>query len=205
MSVYSSRHVLSAVTFTASMTALLALPVTAQYGGPSGPTTSVRGGAAGSEVVVSMPSGLAPSARVSMGFGGLSGGYELLGRAETTPEGGISVTLTVPGWAERNLVYFFFVNVGGGVRLFSDPFIVTAPTGVLQVAGSVSEVTDGCVVISGLDDTRYAITGVNRPVAVGSRVSVDSNLSLLEGELAAGSPCARPAIPVKAYAVRVAG
>jgi hypothetical protein len=150
-----------------------------------------------------MPSGLAPGARVSVGFGGLSGGYELLGRAEIDPEGGISVTLTVPTWTERNLVYFFFVNVGGGTRLFSDPFIVTGPTGLLQVAGSVTEVTDGCVVITALDDTRYALTGVNTPVAVGSRVSVDGNLNLLDGDLAAGSGCGRPAIPVKVYSIRV--
>jgi hypothetical protein len=178
-------------------------PATAQYEGRAGPTTSVQGGAPGSEVVVSMPSGLAPGARVSVGFGGLSGGYELLGRAEVDPQGGISVTLTVPAWTERNLVYFFFVNVGGGTRLFSDPFVVTGPTGVLQVAGSVTEVTDGCVVITALDDTRYALTGLNTPVAVGSRVSVDGNLNLLDGNLAAGSRCGRPAIPVKVYSIRL--
>lgn len=183
--------------------AVVAMPAAAQYGGRAGPTLSVQGGAVGSEVVVSMPSGLAPGARVSIGFGGLSGGYELVGRTEATPEGGLSITLPVPSWAERNLVYFFFVNVGGGVRLFSDPFIVTGPTGVLQLSGEVTAVSDVCVVVTALDDTRYALTGVTTPVAVGARVSVDGNLNLLDGDLTAGSACGRPAIPVKAYSVRV--
>jgi hypothetical protein len=147
-----------------------------------------------------MAGGLAPGARVSIGFGGLSGSYELLGRAEVGPDGTLATTLTVPSWVERNLVYFFFVNVGGGVRLFSDPFIATGAEGLLQVIGSVSEATEGCVVITALDDTRYALTGVTTPVTVGSRITVDGHLGSVEGE---GASCGgRPAIPVRVARVR---
>jgi hypothetical protein len=183
---------------------LLAGSAPAQDAAPQKPLISVQGGPVGTEVTVSMTSGLAPSGRASVGFGGLSGGYELLGRAETGPEGALFGTFTVPGWAERNLVYFFFVNVGGGTRAFSDPFIVTGPLGALQVNGSVTEVADGCVLITALDDTRYTLFGVTSPVAVGATVAVDGNLGSPDGAAPAGSRCAgRPSIPVRVRTIRV--
>ena len=189
------------LTLTAAATLCLSEPVAAQYGGQTGPATSVRGGPVGTEVHLSMSGGLAPGARVSIGFGGLSGSYELLGRAEVAADGTLATSVTVPSWAERNLVYFFFVNAGGGVRLFSDPFIVTGAEGLLQVIGAVSEASDGCVVITALDDTRYALNGVATPVTVGARITVDGHLAPVaapEGFACGG----RPAIPVRVSRVR---
>jgi hypothetical protein len=183
---------------------LFTLEAAAQYGGPTGPVTSVRGAAVGSEVVVSMSSGLAPGARISLNFGGLSGGYEILGRAEADASGAFQTTLIVPTWAQRNEVYFVFANVGGGVRLFSDPFIVTGPLGAVQVSGTVTEVADGCVLIAGLDETRYTLFNVTTPVAVGARVRVDGTVSNLDRVVPEGSSCAgRPAIPVRVETIRV--
>ena len=193
-----------ALPFAALAALLLAPPAAAQYGARPGPSTSVRGAAVGGEVLVSMTSGLAPGARVSIGFGGLSGGYELLGRVEADAEGGFSTTLTVPDWAERNLVYLFFVNVGGGVRLFSDPFVVTGPLGALQVRGTVAEVSEGCVLITAFDDTRYALSGgVGTVVSVGARVAVDGNVAPRQGPSADGSLCGAPAVPVRVRTLRV--
>jgi hypothetical protein len=84
-----------------------------------------------------MPAGLAPGARVSLGFGGMSGGYELVGRADADASGAFSVSVPVPSWAEPNVVYYFFVNLGGGIRTLSDPFLVTSPEGALDVTGTV--------------------------------------------------------------------
>ena len=188
----------------ATALAALAMPGAGQDAAPPKPLTSVQGGPAGTEVTVSLPGGLPGGARASIGFGGLSGGYELLGRAEIGAEGALFGTFTVPSWAERNLVYFFFVNAGGGTRLFSDPFIVTGPLGALQVTGDVSETADGCVLITALDDTRYTLFGVTTPVAVGATVAVDGNLGSLEGVAPAGSRCAgRPSIPVRVRTIRV--
>lgn len=198
----SVRSVHRLVTLPAAAVMVLAVPVSGQYGGPAGPTTSLRGGPVGTEVQLSMTSGLAPGARVSIGFGGLSGGYELITRTEVGPDGAVSATATVPSWAERNFVYFFFVNAGGGVRLFSDPFIVTGPDGLLQVVGAVSEATEGCVVINALDDTRYALSGVTTPVMVGSRITVDGHVAPQDAAPEASTCGGRPAIPVRVARVR---
>jgi hypothetical protein len=203
MSVALVRKLRSVAALAAAATAVLTMPAAGQDAAPPKPLTSVQGGPVGTEVTVSLPGGLPGGARASVGFGGLSGGYELLGRAEIGPEGALFGTFTVPRWAERNLVYFFFVNAGGGTRLFSDPFIVTGPLGALQVTGSVIETVDGCVLMAGLDDTRYTLFGVTTAFAVGARVAVDGNLGVLDGVAPAGSRCAdKPSIPVRVRTIR---
>jgi hypothetical protein len=198
------RHLGRSVSLAAASALMLSISVAAQEAAPPKPVISVQGGPVGTEVTLSMTSGLAPGGRASVGFGGLSGGYELLGRAETGPEGALFGTFAVPSWAERNLVYFFFVNAGGGTRLFSDPFIVTGPLGALQVTGTVTEVVDGCALISAPDNTRFALYGSTTTVAVGATVAVDGNLGSLDGVAPAGSRCAeRPAIPVRVRSLRV--
>lgn len=183
---------------------LLALPVSAQDPEAPRPLTSVPGAPVGSEVFVTMTEGLPPDRGVSLGFGGLSGGYELLARPTTGPGGALFTGVTVPSWAEPNLVYFFFLNLGGGVRIFSDPFIVTGPDGALQVTGSVSEADEGCLVMTGLDGTRYALNGVTTPVPVGVDVVVDGTLGFPESLLPERSPCAaQPAIPVRVRSIQV--
>jgi hypothetical protein len=197
MALAMQRYFAGPFGLAAAASLLVGVPLAAQYGAPSGPTTSVRGAPIGADVVVSMVTGLAPGARVSVGFGGLSGGYELLGRGEVGPDGAVAVTVKVPNWVERNLVYFFFVNAGGGVRLFSDPFLVTWEGGALQVRGAVSEVAGGCVHITGLDDTRYALSGVTTPLAVGTQVIVDGHVGS-DAAVEAGAACGgRPAIPIR--------
>jgi hypothetical protein len=182
---------------------LSALPLAAQYGAPAQPTLSVPGAAVGSQVTVSMSQGLPPGSRMSMGFGGLSGSYELIGRAQTDSLGAFSLTVAVPEWAERNRIYYFFLNAGGASRLFSDPFIVTDGEGALQVTGFVTEMADGCVVMAGFDETKYALIGVTTTHAVGDRITVDGSLGAAQGVVPAGSPCARrPSIPVRVRAVR---
>jgi hypothetical protein len=196
------RYLSGAATLAAAATVLLALPAAAQDGAPR-PMAAVPGGPVGAEIFISVSGGLAPGARMSLGFGGLSGGYELLGRVEAGPDGVLATTVTVPSWAEPNLVYHFFLNLGGGVRVFSDPFLVTGPEGALQVMGSVSEVDEGCVLLTGLDETRYTLTGVPAPVEVGERVTVDGNLGVGQGAEGGPSPCAgRPGVPVRVRAIR---
>jgi hypothetical protein len=188
--------------FAAAAASLTALPAAAQYGAPPQPLVSDAGAAVGTEVTVSMTQGLPPRSRISMGFGGLSGSYELIGRAETDSLGAFTLRVAVPAWAERNRIYYFFLNTGGDSRLFSDPFIVTGAEGALQVTGFVTEVVDGCVVIAGFDDTKYALLGVTSKHAVNDRVTVDGNLAG-RGVAPAGSPCSRrPSIPIRVREVR---
>jgi hypothetical protein len=182
---------------------LIALPAAAQYGAPAQPQLSAPGAAVGSEVTVSMTQGLPPGSRMSMGFGGLSGSYELVGRAETDSLGAFSIRVAIPAWAERNRIYYFFLNTGGATRLFSDPFIVTGADGALTVTGFVTEMAGGCVVIAGFDETKYALLGVTTRHAVGDRVTVDGNLGTAQGVVPDGSPCARrPSIPIRVREVR---
>jgi len=194
---------LKLATLAAAASVLPALPGAAQVGGSPRPTLSAQGGMVGDPVTVTMSSTLAAGSRVSLGFGGLSGGFELLERAEVGPGGAMSFSVAVPSWAERDLIYYFFVNVGPGTRILSDPFIVTGPEGELRVTGAVSEVADGCVVIVALDDTRYALNGVTGPVLVGSRIAVDGTLGAGGGNLPTDSPCTEPrVIPVSARRVQ---
>jgi len=199
---YSLARYLKLATLAAAAALLPALPAAAQNGGSPRPTLSALGGSVGDPVTVTMTSTLPAGSRVSLGFGGLSGGFELLERAEVGPGGALSFSVAVPSWAERDLIYYFFVNLGPGTRILSDPFIVTGPEGELQVTGAVAQVADGCVVIVALDDTRYALSGVTGSVLVGSRIAVDGNLGSGAG-LPAGSPCTEPqVIPVSARRVQ---
>jgi hypothetical protein len=186
-----------------SVTLLLATHAAGQDDAPR-PMASVPGGPAGSEVFISMAGGrLEPGARVSLGFGGLSGGYELVARAVADGAGVLAANVTVPSWAEPGLVYFFFLNVGGGVRIFSDPFIVTAPGGLLQVMGSVTEVGEGCALMTGPGDARFALSGLTTPLSTGARITVDGVLGVAEGAEGGAAACAgRPGIPLRVRVVR---
>jgi hypothetical protein len=169
------------------------------------PMLSHPGAAVGSEVTVTMRAGgLPPDAGMSMGFGGLAGSYELVGRPRTDSTGAFSITVPIPSWAEPNRIYYFFLNTGGSNRLFSDPFIVTRPDGALQVTGFVTEVgADGCVVMEGFDQTKYALLGVTTRHAVNDRVTVEGDIGQADGVVPAGSLCGRkPSIPVRVRAVR---
>jgi hypothetical protein len=163
----------------------------------------VRGGAPGTELFISTLEGLPPNRRISIGFGGLSGGYELLGRGETGASGELLASVTVPSWAEPNLVYFFFLNLGGGTRIFTEPFLVTGAEGALEVSAQVTAVTEGCVTVMGLDQTAYVLAGVTVPVAVGDLVTVTGTLGAPVGP-AEGPACVVPAaIRVSARSVRI--
>jgi hypothetical protein len=168
------------------------------------PTLSHAGAAVGDSVTVSMRAGGVPPDRsMSMGFGGLAGSYELVGRAQADSTGAFSITVAIPTWAEPNRIYYFFLNLGGANRLFSDPFIVTGPAGALQISGFVTELAPGCMVIAGFDETRYTLLGVTTIHKVDDRVTVDGSLAQAAEVPPAGAPCGgRPSIPLRVRAVR---
>ena len=88
------------------------------------PTLSRHGGPAGAEVTLTM-AGVPPFQAIRIGFGSLSQ-YEVIGRAEADVEGGLSVALRVPAWAELDRIHFFVVSFGNPMpRVLSDPFHVT--------------------------------------------------------------------------------
>lgn len=180
-----------------------ATPAAAQDDAPLVLRSSVRGAPVGTELFLSTLEGLPSERRVSIGFGGLSGGYELLGRAETGPGGELLASVTVPSWAEPNVVYFFFLNLGGGTRVFTEPFLVTGADGALEVAAQVTQVTEGCVVAVGLGQTPYVLAGVATPVTVGDLVTVTGTLGAPVGE-GEGPACVVPAaLRVSARSVRI--
>jgi hypothetical protein len=168
------------------------------------PTLSHAGAAVGEQVTVTMRSGgLPPDRGMSMGFGGLAGSYELIGRAETDSTGAFTTTVLIPSWAEPNRIYYFFLNLGGGTRIFSEPFIVTGPAGALQITGFVTEQAPGCMVIAGFDETRYTLLGVTTTHKVDDRVTVVGSLAQVSEVPPAGAPCGgRPSIPLRVRAVR---
>lgn len=197
-----ARHLARLVT-VACTALLVALPAAAQDGESPRPMTSVRGAPIGAEVTITVRDGLVPGRTVNVGFGGLSGGFEFVARGATGPDGSLSVTATVPAWAERDLVYYFFLNLGGNVRVFSDPFVVTFAEGVLRARGSVAEVAEGCMVIAAADQTRFALSGVTTRFPVGAVITVDGTVGDAE-DAPEDSPCAGgPAIPVRVHGVRV--
>jgi hypothetical protein len=132
----------------------------------------------------------------------MSGGYELVGRADADASGAFTLSVPVPSWAEPNLVYYFFVNLGGGVRTLSDPFLVTTPEGALEITGTASAAAPGCVLIAGMDGTPYALLGVTDGIVAGMRVQVEGTLGPAEEVGPVGSRCGRPAIPVRVRSLR---
>jgi hypothetical protein len=168
------------------------------------PMLSHTGAAVGDSVTVSMRAGGVPPDRgMSMGFGGLAGSYELVGRAQADSTGAFSVTVAIPTWAEPNRIYYFFLNLGGANRLFSDPFIVTGPAGAVQVTGFVTQQAPGCMVIAGFDETHYVLLGVTTTHKVDDRVTVEGNLAPAAEAPPTGAPCGRrPSIPLRVRAVR---
>src|SRR5687767_14634094 len=100
----------------AALSLVTTVPASGQEAGPR-PMASVPGGAVGSEVFVSVSSGLNPGHNVTLNFGGLAG-YELIARVVVPADGVLATTVKIPDWVERNGVYFFFLNMNG-VRVFS--------------------------------------------------------------------------------------
>ena len=73
-----------------------------------------------------------------------------------------------------------------------------ANVGIILTDGS------GCVLIAGLDETRYTLFNVTTPVMVGARVRVDGAVSNLDRVVPEGSSCAgTAAIPVRVETIRV--
>jgi hypothetical protein len=195
---------LASFTIVAIASAALALAAgtaAAQEGAPR-PMASVPGGPVGSEVFVSMTGGLVPGRQVTLNFGGLTA-YELVGRIDVAADGLLAATVKVPEWAERNSVYYFFLNMSG-TRVFSDPFIVTGPAGEVSLTGTVSQVVGSCVVMAGDDRTSFSLAGIAGELpAVGARVIVDGVLGIRPGGAGGAFPClSHPGIPVRVTSIK---
>ena len=84
--------------------------------GPPGTAVTIRAG------------GLPAATEFEIGFGAANSNFEILGRASSDGAGELSVTLSVPAWAEPGRSYVFVVApVNQPPRAASDTFRVTAP------------------------------------------------------------------------------
>ena len=140
------------------------------------PMLSVRGAPVGTEVTLTIV-GLPPLMNVRMGFGSFEQ-YESLGRSDADVYGVFSANLMVPYWGERDRVHFFFFNFADQrPRMFSEPFLVTAPDGTARITGTITDQGTSCLALDGPDDTRFALEGPLGGWAPGTKVLVVGTVS----------------------------
>jgi hypothetical protein len=139
-----------------------------------------RGGAIGTAVTLSA-TGLPPNETLLIAFANLQG-YQLLQRVATDADGSFSTTQTVPSWAVRDGVHYFFASFSDEIPLaLSSGFHVTSANGTARIKGTIGSQADGCVDLEDYGETTYHLVGDIGQRSPGDRVAVTGTI----GEAAA--------------------
>jgi len=115
--------------------------------------------------------------KVMVGVGWVGEGYEVLGDAVQGRWGDVEADFEVPGSAtwDRPLFVLLFNALFAPVAI-SQPFHVTDDRGWIRRTGRVLEGTDGCRMLEGEGEIRYALAGEARGLASGAEVAVEGSL-----------------------------
>ena len=149
---------------------------------------SPRGCPAGGAVTVTV-SNMPPMIAVKVGFGSLSE-YQFIGRQSTDGDGGFVEKMSIPEWAQRDKIHYFFVAYDDEQpRGVSDPFHVTARDGTAHVSGEIT--TDGrsCTAMKNVSDVVYTLVGDTSAWKAGAKV-------LVTGRIVDGAPCGDQGITI---------
>lgn len=142
---------------------------------------SPRGCPPGGDVTVTV-SNMPPMIGVKVGFGSLQE-HQFIGRSATDGDGGFVQKLTIPDWAQRDKVHYFFVAYDDEQpRGVSDPFHVTARDGTAHVTGDITADGRSCTALKNAMDVVYTLIGDTSAWKAGSKV-------LVTGRIADGAPC----------------
>jgi hypothetical protein len=127
--------------------------------------------------------------KVMVGVGWVGEGYEVLGDAVQGRWGDVEASFEVPDSAtwDRPLFVLLFNALFAPVAI-SPPFHVTDARGWIRRTGTVEEGADGCRMLLGEGEIRYALTGEARGVESGAAVVVEGPLGA--GPASEGCPAA---------------
>jgi hypothetical protein len=140
-----------------------------------------KGAAPGGEVTVTV-SNMPPMLNIKVGFGSLQE-YQFIGRQATDGDGGFVEKMTIPDWAQRNKVHYFFVAYDDeSPRGVSEPFHVTARDGTATVAGQLTTEGRSCRAMKNALDVVYTLVGDTSAWPAGAKVVVT-------GTIVDGAPC----------------
>jgi len=137
---------------------------------------SPRSAPVGAPVQVSMGE-LPPGTVILVGFGGIGTPHEILTETRVDGQGRFSVSVRIPDWAEVNQNHFFYMAFSDQrPRVFSDPFVVSAPDGTIRISGQITSEGVGCLVLRGSNDALFSLTGNVGTPAPGARVVVEGKV-----------------------------
>ena len=146
------------------------------------PTISPRSGSPGTQVTVSAIH-LPAITPVQIGIGATGAGFEVLDQMMTSPEGQITHTVRVPGWADRDRSHVFIVfDIYFRPLSLSGPFHVTDRNGLFTRAGRITRRDSVCTTMLADDGESYSLTGDTRELELEDEV-------IVEGTLAESSQC----------------
>jgi hypothetical protein len=149
----------------------------------------------GAEITVNV-TGLPPMMGILIGFGNLQQ-HQIVARTNSDGEGQVAEKVTIPDFAERDRVHFFFVAFSDTQpRGVSDAFHVTAPDGSARVRGEISD-EGSCTTLRTAADDVYTLLGDTSAFKAGARVAV-------QGTIADGTPCGDEGITLAVTEIRAA-
>jgi hypothetical protein len=152
------------------------LPATA-HGQDRGWEMSRRGGPAGTDVSIALRD-LPPDTPVLLGFGGVGSPHEILVSTVTDEDGVMTAEARVPTWVEPGVAYLFYMAYADQRPvLFSEPFLVTGPDGVVRLEGTITDEGTTCVAMRGPHDELFTLGGDLGNLAPGDRVVVVATIA----------------------------
>jgi len=143
----------------------------------------VPGSGAPGTTVTLRTGGLPHVTPLRIGVGAVRFGFEEVGQVLSSEKGEISLEVTVPSWARRDLTHrfivfdFYFVPIA-----LSEVFYVTDADGLLLREGTLVRAGPRCQALRSDDGLTYSLAGDVSRFKVGSRVVV-------EGRIARSSAC----------------
>lgn len=145
-------------------------PLPAPPGGADA-TIAVATAAPGASVDI-VGSGFHPNADVQIGFGPPQSEYTVITTTRANSAGRVETSFEVPAWAERGRPYVAVLNVPGGDRAVTDPFVVGGPGDSVRVDGTVSDEGVECPAVRGRAGELYTLTGLDASYETDTRVRV---------------------------------
>ena len=143
----------------------------------AGPRMSPRWGPVGTEVAVSVDD-LLPEDVVLIGFGGIGSPHEILAQGPPEPTGVASFSVRIPDWVEAGRTYLFYMAWADQRPVaFSEPFLVTEPSGQVEVSGTLTDEGVTCPALRTEDRALFTLAGSVEGFGPGDPVRVRGTVS----------------------------
>lgn len=124
-------------------------------------------------------SGFPAGAEIDVGFGPPRSEYDVIRTVQADPRGNVSVTVSVPSWAERDRTYVFVLAApANDPRAVSEPFHVTGADGSVRIEGELTDEGVECPAVRSPLGTLYTLAGGDTEgLQAGDRVVVEGTVA----------------------------